>query len=310
MVKQTDRQEGAQRRILLHVAYDGTAYAGFQAQKSGIATVEGTLQQAVQALTGEETLLIGGSRTDAGVHAMDNVVVFNTHSRIPGEKVAYALNVRLPEDIRVQASAEVVPDFHPRHCTVEKTYEYRIYNAPLPSPLYRLYSYYSYTAFDVDRMNRAAKSLVGTHDFKSFCSIYSQAATTVRTITGAEVVERPVNGSRSGKRAGTADDAGAPVAGMTDTGEMTTAAGKPAAAGLTAAREIIIRISGHGFLYNMVRIIAGTLMEIGRGAREEASIPAILDACDRRAAGPTAPPEGLTLVKYAFVEPTEKEILL
>ncbi len=281
MEKQTDKtgkQEGAQRRILLRVAYEGTAYAGFQAQKSGIVTVEGTLQKAVRELTGEEAVLIGGSRTDAGVHAMDNVVVFDTHCRIPGEKFSYALNVRLPEDIKVQASEEVVPDFHPRHCTVEKTYEYRIYNAPLPSPLYRLYTYYSYTPFDVDKMNRAAKDLIGTHDFKSFCSIYSQAATTVRTITGAEVIEKSLNG------------------------------GQPTAAG--EAREIVIRISGHGFLYNMVRIIAGTLMEIGRGAREEGSVPAILEACDRRAAGPTAPPEGLTLVKYSFVEPTEREIML
>lgn len=281
MEKQTDkivRQEGAQRRILLHVAYDGTHYAGFQAQKSGIATVEGTLQQAVNALIGGGAVLIGGSRTDAGVHAMDNVVVFDTCSRIPGDKFSYALNARLPEDIRIQASCEVVPDFHPRHCTVEKTYEYRIYNAPLPSPLYRLYSYYSYTPFAVDKMDKAARELIGTHDFKSFCSIYSQAATTVRTITGAEVIERALPGDVSGR-----------------TGN---------------AREIIIRVSGHGFLYNMVRIIAGTLMEIGRGAREEDCIPAILEACDRRAAGPTAPPEGLTLMKYSFVEPTEREIML
>ncbi len=280
-IKETAKQEGAQRRILLHVAYDGTAYAGFQAQKSGIATVEGTLQKAVHALTGEDNILIGGSRTDAGVHAMDNVVVFDTQSRIPGEKFSYALNVRLPEDIKVQSSGEVVPDFHPRHCTVEKTYEYRIYNAPLPSPLYRLYTYYSYTPFDVGKMDRAAKSLIGTHDFKSFCSIYSQAATTVRTITGAEVIERTVGEGAPGKDGEAAN-----------------------------AREIIIRISGHGFLYNMVRIIAGTLMEIGRDAREEGSIPSILEACDRRAAGPTAPPEGLILVKYTFVDPAEKEIML
>ena len=274
------------KRVLLVTAYDGTDFAGFQAQKSGVRTVEGVLNQALGSLTGERIEVIGASRTDAGVHALCNLAVFDTDSRIPGDKFAAALNTRLPEDVKIQESFEVDPDFHPRHCMTIKTYEYRIYNAPFPSPVYGRNCCYSYTPFDTERMRRAADCLTGTHDFKSFCSVYSQALTTVRTITGISVTEELLT-----------DPAGIRGCFYGSRGEDRAAAEKTRRS-LLMPRIISIRVSGTGFLYNMVRIIAGTLMEAGRGAIRPEDMPSILATCDRRAAGPTAPARGLTLVSY------------
>ena len=172
---------GKKKRICLTVAYDGTAYCGFQVQKNG-RTIEGELNRALKELTGEEIRVTGASRTDAGVHGLCNRAVFDTASRIPGEKFSYALNQRLPEDIRVQKSEEVAEDFHPRHCTSRKTYEYHIWNAAFSNPVKRLYTHFTYVPLDVEKMRQAAAYLVGEHDFASFCSAGSQAETTVRTI--------------------------------------------------------------------------------------------------------------------------------
>lgn len=244
------------KRIKLVVAYDGTAYNGWQIQP-GVRTIEGELNQALSELLGEEIAVIGASRTDSGVHALCNVAVFDTGTRIPGEKISYALNQRLPEDIRIQKSEECAADFHPRHCDSRKTYEYRIYRAEFPMPVRRLYSHFTYVPLDVELMREAAAYLVGEHDFKSFCSVASQVESTVRTITDLQV--------------------------------------------LTEGNEIVIRVTGTGFLYNMVRIIAGTLMEAGRGNYPPSKLTEILEAKDRQAAGPTAPACGLTLVKYEFL---------
>lgn len=290
------------KRILLTVAYDGTGYSGFQAQKSGVPTIERELNRALTDLTGAETEVSGASRTDAGVHALCNLAVFDTESRIPPEKFANALNVRLPEQICVQDSREVPADFHPRFCDTVKTYDYVIYNARFPSPRRRRYSHYSYTPFDVERMREAAQYLVGEHDFKSFCSIHTQAQTTIRTITGIEVIERPCEEERTAERAA---DMLPPADGEngcgTDQESAYTVADAVSARRTVSPREIVIRVSGTGFLYNMVRIIAGTLMEAGRGALEPAQMKDILNACDRSKAGPTAPPEGLTLVRYQIL---------
>ena len=282
------------KRIMLTVAYDGTGYSGFQAQKSGVPTIEKELNRALTELTGTETEVSGASRTDAGVHALCNLAVFDTESRIPPEKFANALNVRLPAQICVQDSKEVPADFHPRFSDTVKTYDYVIYNARFPSPRRRRFSFYSYTPFDVERMRKAAQYLVGEHDFKSFCSVHTQALTTVRTITGIEVIERPCEEER--------------IAELVSDGVKTenTEGSEAAVQTVTARRgvsprEIIIRVSGTGFLYNMVRIIAGTLMETGRGAIEPEQVKEILEACDREKAGPTAPPEGLTLVRYQIL---------
>ena len=243
------------KRIKLIVAYDGTSYNGWQIQP-GVRTIEGELNRALSELLSEDIQVIGASRTDSGVHALCNVAVFDTNTRIPGEKISYALNQRLPDDIRIQKSEEVDADFHPRHCDSRKTYEYRILNAEFPMPVKRLYSHFTYVPLEVSKMKEAAAYLVGEHDFKSFCATAAVVETTVRTITDLQVEKQ--------------------------------------------GEEIVIRVTGTGFLYNMVRIIAGTLMEVGRGNMLPEQIKAVLDAKDRQAAGPTAPACGLTLVKYEF----------
>lgn len=157
------------KRIMLRVAYDGTAYHGWQILNNGD-TIEGEINKSIKQLTGEDCELVGGSRTDSGVHARDSVCVFDTISSIPAEKFSYALNQRLPEDIRIMSSREVASDFHPRHCDSVKTYEYHIYNAEFPDPIKRLYSYFTDNRLDVDAMKEAARFFVGEHDFSAFCA--------------------------------------------------------------------------------------------------------------------------------------------
>ncbi len=250
------------KRVKLIIAYDGTAYHGWQIQ-SNARTIEGVVTEALTSLLGTAPELIGASRTDAGVHALGNVAVFDTDAAMPAQKFAPALNQRLPEDIRVLSSEEVAPDFHPRHCESIKTYEYHIYNAKMSNPMKRLYSHFSYTPFDIELMREAANYLVGEHDFASFCAAGSTAETTIREITEIEIIE-------------TRD-------------------------AFAASREIIIRVRGKGFLYNMVRIIAGTLMEVGCGKRTPESMEDVIKAVNRSAAGPTAPACGLTLVGIDYM---------
>lgn len=245
------------KRVLLCVAYDGTNYSGWQLQDNA-PTIEGELNKALSDLHGEEIAVIGASRTDAGVHALCNMAVYDTDARMPAEKVSFALNTVLPEDIKVVWSREVAPDFHPRHTNTVKTYEYTIYNEPIMPPTERLYAYHVKDKLDVAIMEKEAICLVGEHDFKSFASVYTTAETTVRTITDIDV-----------RREGS---------------------------------YVKITVSGTGFLYNMVRIIAGTLIDVGLGRRAEGFTKAALDALDRRAAGPTAPARGLMLIKYEFLD--------
>ena len=302
------------KRILLSVAYDGTDYAGFQAQKSGVPTIEGELNRALTELTGVPVEVIGASRTDSGVHARCNLAVFDTESRIPPEKFAHAINVRLPDQICVQTSMEVPADFHPRRCSTVKTYEYRIWNAQMPDPMRRLYTYFSRYRFDIDKMREAAAYLVGEHDFKSFCSTYTSAKTTVREVLAVEVeeilpgCETALPGSETALPGSEIALPGSEITltGSENVSDSHSDAGPGSDSVSSAARmprEIVIRVTGRGFLYNMVRIIAGTLMEVGRGAKTPDQIPDILNACDRRAAGPTAPACGLTLVRYEILEP-------
>ena len=260
------KKQNPKRRILLVVAYDGTNYHGWQLQP-GCATIEGILNETLSGLFQEEIQVIGASRTDAGVHAYGNIAVFDTNARIPAEKLPYALNRKLPEDIRIQRAFRVRDDFHPRKCESRKTYEYRILNTQFPLPQKRLYAYWTYYPLDVERMNRAAMILTGEHDFKSFCSMNTQAETTVRTLYEATVC-----------REGSSFD------------------------------EIVIRVTGNGFLYNMVRIIAGTLIDVGRGKTEPEEIGDMLENKDRQSSGPTAPAQGLMLMQYRF-EDWEKIVI-
>ena len=140
------------RRVMLVVAYDGTAYNGWALQTSTHNTIEEMLNRAIHGLTGEEVRVIGASRTDAGVHAYGNIAVFDTASTIPGDRFSFALNNILPADIRVTESRDVALDFHPRHCDTEKTYEYRVLNTKIPSPTRRLYTYHFSMPLDVEVM--------------------------------------------------------------------------------------------------------------------------------------------------------------
>ena len=170
------------RRVKLTVAYDGTDYCGWQIQPNGI-TVEEVLNKKISKLTGEDIRIIGASRTDSGVHALGNVAVFDTESSIPPERMAYALNQKLPDDIVIRQSCQVPDDWHPRYQDhVVKTYEYHIYNAKVRNPLKNRYSTFVSFDLDVEKMRQGAKYILGEHDFASFCSANSQAQTTVRTI--------------------------------------------------------------------------------------------------------------------------------
>lgn len=241
------------KRIRMTVAYDGTNYCGWQVQPNGI-TIEQVLNEKLSILLGEEIVVSGASRTDSGVHSLGNICVFDTNTRMPGDKICYAINQSLPDDIVVVDSAEVPDDWHPRYVNSTKTYEYRILNRKFPDPTRRLDTYFFHYNLDVYKMQRAADILVGEHDFKSFCSAGSQVKTTVRTIYSCDVNKK--------------DDV------------------------------ITIRIKGNGFLYNMVRIIAGTLIKVGDGTISVDNMRSILEACDRNAAGPTAPAHGLTMISW------------
>ena len=272
------------KRMMIVVAYDGTGYSGFASQKDpGIRTIEGELNRALSELTGEQIEVCGASRTDAGVHALCNYAVFDTRSPIPAAKFAMAVNTHLPSDIRVRKSMEVPESFHPRTLRTEKTYEYRIYCAGVPDPLRERYFAWTYFPLDVRKMQRAAKDLAGEHDFASFCNPAGTTLTTVRTITDIQVEERLCSVPDLMRT-------GIPENDLRD-----------------EAREIILRVSGTGFLYNMVRIIAGTLIRVGRGQTAPDAIPGILEKRDRQAAGDTAPACGLCLVNYRILGEKTKE---
>ena len=148
------------KRVKLVVAYDGTNYCGWQLQPNGI-TIEEVLNKALSDLLREPIAIIGASRTDSGVHAKGNVAVFDTESRIPADKICFALNQRLPEDIRIQASREVPLDWHPRKQNCIKTYEYKILNQKIDMPVGRLYAHFCYFDLDLEKMRQAASYLIG-----------------------------------------------------------------------------------------------------------------------------------------------------
>lgn len=245
------------KRIMLVVAYDGTNYHGWQLQPGEI-SIEEVLNKALSSLLKENITVIGASRTDAGVHALGNVAVFDTETRIAPEKLALAVNQYLPEDIRVMRSLQVEEDFHPRKVPCRKTYEYKIDCNRIYNPLTRNMASHIYYSLDIDLMKQAAEHLVGEHDFVSFASINTQVKETIRTIYSL-TIEKNEN-------------------------------------------QILIRVNGNGFLYNMVRIIAGTLIEVGRKRFEPGYMKEILLNKDREKAGPTAPARGLTLVEIEYTK--------
>lgn len=243
------------KRIKLTVAYDGTDYCGWQVQNNG-PTIEGELNRCLSRLTGERIAVIGASRTDAGVHGRGNVAVFDSDTTIPPERIMYALNSILPDDIVIVRSEETGPDWHPRHCDSVKTYEYRVFNREIPDPMHRRDTYFVSYPLDLEKMKQAAEYLKGKHDFKSFCNVHTHVEDFVRTVFDLEIEK---------------------------------------------VQDIItFRIRGNGFLYNMVRIIVGTLLSVGRGFLKPEDMVRILEARDRQAAGMTVPPQGLVLVEIAY----------
>ncbi len=249
-------------RVKLIVAYDGTNYQGWQIQPNGV-TIEEKLNEALTQLLGEEIRVTGASRTDTGVHSLGNVAIFDTTTRMPADKISYALNQRLPKDIVVQDSCQVPEDYHPRYQKSRKTYEYRILNRTFPMPTRRLDTYFYHYPLDADQMQQAANFLVGEHDFTSFASIHAQVKSFVREIYELHVTRE--------------DDV------------------------------INISITGSGFLYNMVRIIAGTLIQVGAGIISPEDVKGILEGHDRSLAGPTAPAHGLTMIGIQFQDEKENE---
>ena len=277
------------RRIMLTVAFDGTNYSGWQIQPNK-ETIEGVLNRELSRLLNEEIKVVGASRTDSGVHAEGAVCVFDTESKIPGDKFSYAINQKLPEDIRIRNSKEVDITFHPRRVNSRKTYRYRIRHDEFPNPLDARYTYHVYTKLDIEAMRRACEFIKGKHDFKSFCSVHTDVDTTVRTVYDVHIDVTP--DKKLLQMSGLMKSAG-------ESGAMRS--GGESAAGRIRPEIIDIYVTGNGFLYNMVRIIAGTLIEVGQGKIKPEEIPAIIEACDREKAGPTAPAKGLTLIGYRMM---------
>jgi tRNA pseudouridine38-40 synthase len=248
------------RTLKLTIAYDGTAYAGWQSQRGG-RTVQDALEATIEKITGQAVRVLASGRTDAGVHAMGQVVSFETGSRLPVEVLRRALNAELPRDMAVLDACEVRAGFHATHDAVRKRYRYVIHDGPVRDVFRRHYCWqYRGGRLDPDAMRRAAAALVGTHDFSSFETSGAPRKTSVRT-----VYEITVERGRGGEQ-----------------------------------DLVFFEIEANGFLYNMVRAIVGTLVEVGRGVRPESWPAEVLAAADRRRAGRTAPPEGLFLVRVEY----------
>ena len=247
-------------RVLLRVEYYGGDYCGWQRQKNGL-SVQEVLANAVRSATGQASVMHGSGRTDAGVHAMAQGVHFDTDTKIPLDKLPIAINAYLPSSVRVLSAIRVEDGFNARFDAVSKTYLYKMYCAPVTSPLRDgLYAFVPKMP-DVERMRAAAKSILGEHDFKCFQAAGGHVKTTVRTIYSLEIRERD--------------------------------------------NEIEFEITGNGFLYNMVRIIVGTLYYVGIGKLHAEDIADIIASGDRTRAGKTMPPEGLYLKRVVY--PFERE---
>lgn len=255
------------RNIRLLLQYDGTAYAGFAPQPNAV-TIAEKLVSAIRETTGETAKLIPSGRTDAGVHARGQVVNFSTGARIPAQRLVYALNTRLPADIRVMAAADAEAAFHARYSARSKVYLYTIDNSPVPSPLLSRYAAHEPRPLDLAVMQEAAHLLEGRHDFRAFCSTGGAARTFVRHLMRLHIWAEPRT-----------------VAGLAE----------PA-----PGRLVRLLAEADGFLYNMVRILAGTLLEVGLGKRSRDDVAEALRTGDRARAGKTAAARGLCLehVRY------------
>ena len=243
------------KNFVLNLRYDGTLYHGWQIQKNGVTVCE-KVTEAVEKITGETVDITGCSRTDAGVHALSYICNFKSETRVPADKLRFAVNTKLPEDIRVLESYTAGDDFHSRFSAKSKTYIYKSYHSESHDPFLRNYAYLFGYDTDLDKMKRAAEHFIGTHDFSAFRTIGSSQKTTVRTVNSLEVRQND---------------------GITE-----------------------FEINANSYLYNMVRIISGTLLYVGCGRIDADEVPDIIRSGDRRRAGITAEPCGLYLKKIYY----------
>ncbi len=248
------------QKLLLKIRYDGSSFVGWQVQKNGKAVQE-QMQDAIEEIFGQRVGVTGCSRTDSGVHAMEYCLCFDPPREMEMKRIPFALNSVLPDDISVLSCQEVANDFHPRYSAVAKEYLYRFYDGFAPDPFKRGFAFHERKGLDVERMDRAAKCFLGTHDFKAFMSTGSKIEDTVRTIYFSKV-ERQGN-------------------------------------------DVTFRVVGDGFLYNMVRIMAGTLLFVSMGRIKEEDLPSIIQGGERAKCGKTMPPYGLYLNKVYY---DEKEV--
>ena len=243
------------RNIAMRLRFDGGAYHGWQFQLNAV-TVQETIEKALSETCGENIRVTGCSRTDAGVHALDYVMNFKSNTRIPAEKLPYALNYRLGGDISALEAWDAPENFNARFSAKGKRYIYLIHNAPHSDPFLRQYSWHYPYDLNFENMREAAKHFIGTHDFKGFMACGGQPKTTVRTIRVCSAEKIP------------------------------------------DLKDVIkVTVEADAFLYNMVRIITGTLIYVGCGKIDKDDISEIIKSGDRKRGGVTAPPQGLFLKK-------------
>jgi tRNA pseudouridine38-40 synthase len=248
------------RTIKITLSYDGTEFSGFQSQAQ-VRSVQGELEAALAEVEGTRVVVHGAGRTDAGVHALGQVASFKLSNSIAANDLFRALNAKLPEDVRVLSVEEAAAGFNARFHARSKVYRYRISNTRVLSPFQRRYAWHISRALDLHAMQQAARELAGEHDFRSFQAVSGTVKSTVRTISSSNWTEEPL-----------------PLGG----------------------RLLTYEVAGTGFLKHMVRTMVGTLVEVGDGRRSPDSVRALVASRNRAAAGPTAPPSGLYLVRVDY----------
>lgn len=247
------------RTIKLTLAYDGTAYSGWQFQPDR-PTLQGTLENALLGITQTPIRVVGSGRTDAGVHALGQVVSFQTASALPADVLKKALNATLPRDMAVLELIDAPEGFHAIRDAVRKRYRYAMFDGPVMDVFRRAYCWHVRHRLDDAAMHRAGQALLGRHDFRSFETQGTPRESSVRTIFHLSVAR----------------------------GEG------------QQCDVVTLEVEADGFLYNMVRTIVGTLVKVGRGLKDESWPGEVLAGCDRRLAGMTAPPQGLFLLRVDY----------